>query len=260
MSVTLDEIPEAARIAWLHLRDELRALLGDDLIALWAHGGTIFPDRPRRAGDLDTYAVLERPPDRQTVRDIEAAHETIAREDGMDWDAWYVLDADARGRESPPHAFRPDRRDTSWAINRAHWLAGRYVHLHGQEPDTIVSAPTWAELELDLRRELEHLESHVAEGDDDPFEATYAIFNGSRILHAVETGNVVISKRSAGAWALEHLPPPWHSAIQAAGRAYDREATPEDSELLAAAMAPFVAMVRTRLPTVEEPSAKALPR
>lgn len=247
MSVTPAEIPQAARIAWLRLREELRGILGDDLIALWAHGGTTFPDRPRRAGDLDTYAVLERQPDLQIVRRIEAAHETIAREDGVDWDAWYVLGPDARGRESPPHAFRPDRRDASWAISRAHWLAGRYVHLHGQEPDTIVPAPTWAELEVDLRHELEHLESHVAEGDNDTFEATYAIFNGSRILHADETGNVVISKRSAGAWALEHFPRRWHPAIRAADRAYDAEATPEDAELLAAAMAPFVAMVRTRL-------------
>lgn len=251
MSVSLDEIPEVARSAWIRLRDELHKILGNDLVALWAHGGTTFPDRPRRSGDLDTYAVLDHPPGKQTWRSIEEAHAIIGREDGVDWDAWYVLAHDARRREFPHHAFRQGRRDTSWAIHRAHWHAGQYVCLYGREPDKIVPAPTCPEIEGDLRGELEHLERHVANGDDDPFEATYAIFNGSRILHAVETGNVVLSKRSAGAWALERLPRRWHAAIQAAGRAYDAEATPEDAEVLRTAMAPFVAMVRTRLPTLE---------
>jgi hypothetical protein len=260
VSVSLDEIPEVARIAWVRLRDELQAILGNDLVALWAHGGTTFPDHPRPSGDLDTYAVVDRQPNEQTVRRIEEAHATIAREDGVDWDAWYVLEDDARRSEIPRHAFRSGRRDTSWAIHRAHSLAGRYVHLHGVEPRGIVPAPSWAELEVDLRRELEHLERHVAEGDNDPFEATYAIFNGSRIVHAVETGNVVISKRSAGAWSLEHLPSRWHAAIRAAGRSYDGKATAKDAELLRTAMAPFVAMVRKRLPALEEPSGDALPR
>jgi hypothetical protein len=259
MSVALDEIPEVARIAWVRLRDELRAILGSNLAAMWAHGGTTFPDRPRRPGDLDAHVVLERSPDAPSSQSIQDAHERIGAEHGVDWDTWYVLAADARRSDSPPHAFLAGRRDTAWALHRAHWLAGRYVHLYGLKPGTIVPAPTWAELELDLRRELEHLERHVAERETDPNEATYAIFNGSRILHGVETGDVVISKRSAGAWALEHLPPRWHAAIHAAGRAYDAQATPEDAELLSAAMAPFVAMVRQRLPAREEPS-EDLPR
>lgn len=256
MSVSLDEIPEVARIAWVRLRDELRVILGDDLVALWAHGGTTFPDRPRRAGDLDTYAVVARPPDKQTSRRIDDVHAAIAGEHGVEWDAWYVLAEDALRPESPRHAFRAGRRDTSWAINRAHWLAGRYVQLSGREPSETVPAPSWAELEVDLARELEHIERHVVEGDNDPYEATYAIFNGSRILHAVQTGNVVISKRSAGAWGLEHLPARWHAAIHAARRAYDAQATPKDAEVLSTAMAPFVAMVRKRLRALEEPPAK----
>ena len=260
MSVSLDEIPEVAKIAWVRLRDQLQVILRNDLIALWAHGGTTFPDAPRRPGDLDTYAVLDRRPDETTVRRIDEVHDLIARDEGVDWDAWYVLAGDAHRSQSPRHAFRAGRRDTSWAIHRAHWLAGRYVHLLGREPGEVVPGPTWAELEVDLSRELEHIERHVVEGDTDPFEATYAIFNGSRILHAVETGNVVMSKRSAGAWSLEHLPDRWHPAIHAAGRAYDAPATPDDAELLATAMAPFVAMVRKRLQMLEQPSAEAVPR
>jgi hypothetical protein len=249
MSVPLDEIPEVARAAWVRLRDEVHMILGNDLVALWAHGGTTFPDRPRRPGDLDTYAVLEHLPGEQTSRSIDEVHALIGRENGVDWDAWYILADDARRPEVPRHAFRDGRLDSSWAIHRAHWHSGQYVHLYGPEPDTIVPVPTWAEIEVDLRRELEHLERHVADGDNDPFEATYAIFNGSRIVHAVETGNVVMSKRSAGGWALGNLPRRWHAAIHAADRAYDAQATPEDTEVLRTEMAPFVAMVRSRLPT-----------
>jgi len=104
------------------------------------------------------------------------------------------------------------------------------------------------------------MERHIVEGDTDPHEATYAILNGSRILHSIETEDVAISKREAGAWALEHLPALWHAALRAATRAYSGQATSEDIVLLATEMAPFVAMVRERLPaTLDEPAPKGLP-
>lgn len=260
MSVSLDEIPEIARVAWLRLRDELQVILGEDLMAMWAHGGTTFSAGQPHSGDLDTYIILTRPPDQQTVQRIEDAHAAIARHDGVDWDAWYVLADDARRAEAPRHAYREGRRDTSWAVHRAHWLAGRYVHLYGPEPAEIVQAPTWPELEVDLSRELEHIERHIVEGDTDPFEATYAILTGSRILHAIKTRNVVLSKRAAGMWALQHLPARWHPALYAAGRAYDAQATPQDAALLATDMAPFIVMVRECLPAIEEPPSEARPR
>jgi len=250
VTISLDPSPVAVQ-AWTRLRDEILAILGDDLVALWAYGGSIFPDRPRRLGDLDTFAVLEGTPDERTVRALERIHSEVERENGVDLDIWYVLAADARESEPPPHAFEPGRRATEWAINRAHWFAGAYIELHGRRANQLVLAPTWPEIETALSRELEHLERHVVEGDDDAFEATYAIWNGSRILHAIETRDVAISKRSAGMWALEHLPPRWHDAIHAADHAYDGTATPEDEVKLRRDMAPFVAMVRERLPLVE---------
>jgi hypothetical protein len=112
-----------------------------------------------------------------------------------------------------------------------------------------VRPPTPRELRYALDRELEHLERHVAEGDaDDPDEATYAIWNGARILYTLATGNPVVSKRSAGEWALSELPTRWHAAIRAAGRAYDGLGTAADREVLQAAMGPWVRMVRRRLP------------
>ena len=260
MTVSLDHLPIAAAQAWARLRDEARTVLGDDLTALWGYGGTIFPDRSRRLGDLDTVAVLERVPDERTTRTLERAHAEIAREHGIEWDVWYVLATDAALGDPPPHALAPDRRLTSWAIDRAHWHSGCYVHLSGRRPEETVLAPTWPEIEAALSRELEHLERHVEEGDDDPSEATYAIWNGSRILYAIETGDVAISKRAGGMWALDHLPGSWHDAIRAANRAYDGEATPQDAEVLRATVAPFVAMVRERLPVADPRPAGSRPR
>jgi hypothetical protein len=259
-SVPLEQLPEPARIAWTGLRNELEAILGDDLVAMWAYGGTVAIGGPPRPADLDTYVIVRRPIDDQTAETIEGMHAIIAEHMGVEWDAWYVLEDDARRPESPHHAYRPDRRDTSWAINRAHWLAGRYVLLCGREPAEIVPRPAWPQLEVDLDRELEHLEAHVAAGDTDPYEATYAILNGSRILRALETGDVAISKREAGDWGLEHLPDRWHTALRAASRAYDNQASSEDTDLLARQMAPFVAAVRERLAPVAPRADDAEPR
>ena len=226
------------------LRDGLRDILGDDLVAMWAHGGTVASARSRQA-DLDTYVVLSRPPDEATRKRIEAVQDAIEADVGVEWDNWYILADDATQSRPPAHAFRDDRIDQSWAIQRAYWLAGRYWSLHGVSPDAMVPTPTSAEIAADLREELEHLERHVAAGDyTDPYEATYAILNSCRILHSLETQDVVISKREAGSWALKHLPDRWHPLLRAAMRNYDTEATPEEVQLLAAGMAPFVAMVR----------------
>jgi hypothetical protein len=258
--VLLQDLPIFARTAWLALRDELRHILRDDLVAMWAYGGMLAVDDRARAGDLDTYLILACRPDEATTQAIEDAHKAIADEHGVEWDAWYVLADEARGTEPPRHAWHEGRRDTSWAINRAHWLAGRYVSLHGPEPAELVRAPSWEELETELSRELEHIERHVVEGDTDPIEATYAILNGSRILYAAETRSVVISKRAAGTWALEHLPARWHPALWAAARTYDGRPADGDAALLAGEMAPFVAFVRERMPRTDERPKDALPR
>jgi hypothetical protein len=268
VSIAIDVLPPVAASAGLRLRDELLAILGGDLVGMWLHGGTTFRDRPARLGDLDICAVIataapnERTPRRWRAdagsrpSRIKAAEERIATEHGVDLDTLYLLADEASGSALPPAAFDRSRREIAWAVYRAHWLAGQYVQLHGAAPETLVVPPTTAELRRALDRELEHLERHVLEGDAaDPYEATYAIWNASRILHTLETGNPVISKRSAGVWALDYLPDRWHEAIRAAGRSYDGVATAADHAVLREAMGPFVAMVRERLPARRGPSA-----
>jgi hypothetical protein len=248
MSIPIEQVPSAARDAWLRLRDQLVAILGDDLVAVWAYGGTVSAPDGVPMGDLDTFVVVRRAIDGGIARAIETRQAAIAEDAGIEWDTWYVVEADARRREQPRHAFR-DRLNESWAIDRAHWLAGRYVLLHGSDPADIVPAPSSEEIAAALHGEVEHLERHVEAGDTDPYEATYAFLNGSRIVRAAETGDVAISKREAGAWGAEHLGARWLPAVEAARRAYDGQASPADTDLLAREMAPFVAMVRQRLTT-----------
>jgi len=247
MTIAIEEVPNAvARDAWTRLRDDLATILGDDVVAMWAYGGTVTAPSTAPLGDLDTFVVVRRPVDAARAQAIEEEQAGIATETGVDWDTWYVTEEAARQPAMHRHAWR-DRLNESWAIDRAHWLGGRYVLLHGAEPAGLVPEPSQIELDEALRAEVEHLERHVEAGDTDPFEATYAFLNGSRIVRALETGDVVISKREAGPWGLEHLPDRWRPALDAALRAYDHQATPGDESLLASEMAPFVAMVRERL-------------
>ena len=244
--IPIEGVPGVARTAWTRLRDELVAILGDNLMAVWAFGGTASAGATDAFGDLDTFVVVRRPVDASSVTTIDEAQEVIARETGVEWDTWYVTDEAARRPGMLSHAWR-DRINETTAIDRAHWLGGRFILLYGAEPAEIVPPPTAAEIDTALRAEVEHLERHVEAGDTDPYEATYAFLNGSRIVRAIETGDVVISKREAGPWGLEHLPDGWHPALQAAMRAYERQSSPEDEALLASEMAPFVAMVREHL-------------
>jgi hypothetical protein len=257
----IETLTATTRAAALRFRDDLLDILDGDLIALWVHGGRTFRDASAVGGDLDICAVVdglpaeERSPRRWNrdptsrparVRQTEAA---IAKAFGLDLDTTYLLGSEVGARRLPTAAFARSRHVNDWAIQRAHWHAGKYVSLYGKRPEDLALPPTTPEIRRALDRELEHLERHVQEGDAaDPFEATYAIWNGCRILRSLATGDPVVSKRSAGAWGIAHLARRWHPVIRAAGRAYDGRATHDDRVVLQADMAPFVRMVRRHLP------------
>ena len=266
-------LPPTALSAAEHLRSALLSVLGRDLVAMWVDGGTTFPDRPLTTGDLDVSIVLadvtpdERDPNLwrsdPTSRPsrVIAERRAVERAHGYDIDANELVLDEMGGHDRPGAAFVSARRLNVWPIVRAHWLAGQYVHLHGLRPEDLVVAPTAEDLRRSLSREVEHLERHVHEGDAaDPYEATYAVCTGCRVLYALATGSPVVSKRSAAAWGRANLPERWHAAIDAAGRAYDGAASPEDHELLRRTMPSFVEMVRGHLPLSKPRAPGQLPR
>jgi hypothetical protein len=262
VSIPIHELSDVTRAASSRMHDAAVAVLGGDVVAVWVDGGSTFADRPRnRTSDVDMVVVVgcvdadERRPDSwrpdpaSRPSRLGVAQDALAAELGVAYDVEYLVESEVGTGALPSEAFAVDRVRVMWPVVRAHWLAGQYVHLAGRRPEELVVAPTRAELVRALDREVEHLERHVYEGDAaDPYEATYAVVNGCRVLYTLATGSPVISKRSAGEWGLDHLAEQWHPVLRAAGRAYDDEATAGDHDLLREAMAPFVAMVRTQVP------------
>jgi hypothetical protein len=259
----MDHLPDYAASAADRFRQDLLAIFASDLVAIWMHGGTTFDDRSRVRGDIDLAVILSNLGadeqrarvwrDDPTSRPYRASQLPKAFRNELDlgFDVTYMVVSEDSRLVAP--AFFARRQGPPSAVERAHWLAGQYVLVHGQFPEELVQPPTEAELAHELDREIEHLERHVYEGDaNDPYEATYAVWNGCRVLHTLATGSPVLSKRSAGAWGLQHLPERWHPVIRAAGRSYDGEATAEDLNLLRDTMAPFVEMVRSHLPAPAE--------
>jgi hypothetical protein len=260
MPVPLTALPDGAVALAAAVRQTLESILGDDLVALWLHGGTTFADRPRVTGDLDVCAVVgtvtadEREPDLwskdATSRPYRIAAEidALARARDASVDLVFLLASDPA-----TNTFFVRHPNTSWPVLFAHLLRGQYVPVLGPEPHELLQPPTDAELRYALDREIEHLERHVHDGDNnDPYECTYAFFNGCRILHTLATGSPVLSKRSGGDWGLANLPARWHPAIEAAGRNYDGVATDEDKALLRHDMPPFVAFVREHLAPTDD--------
>ena len=247
MSIPLESLPDDLRLACTRLRDELGSLLGPELVALWAYGAAIRPDRPRRLGDVDTHGVLRSTPDQHTAAKIDELHEEVARELGVELDSWYILEADARGAQPPRHAVQKELVDGWWSLHRAHWVAGEYVVLHGCPAADLVRPPTWPEIEDGLRYELAFITSFVEEGKSDSGHAAYAISNACRIIYSLSHRDVVISKRAATLWALEHMPASWQPAIRAAIRVYDAEDDDDDARVLKTSMQTIVAAAQGRL-------------
>lgn len=247
MSVILDELPAVVRNACVELCDQLAELVGDELVALWTFGAVTFPDRPKRLGDLDTYGVLVSRPDSELAAAIDEIHESIAQTCGVEWDSWYVIVSDARRIEPPPHALRAQLVDEAWALHRAHWLAGRYVMLYGRHPLDFVQRPDWDQLRHGLLGEVRYIENFVHSNRNDAGHAAFAIWNGCRIIYSLETRDVVVSKRAAGEWALDHLPGSWNAGLRAARRVYDGDTRKGDEVVLQTLMPEVVAAARARI-------------
>ena len=166
------------RSAFEALRDELVRLLGEDLVALWGYGAAVSPEPPVRLGDLDTHGVLAWPPASDVSAEIDAIRRRVDAEHGVELDSWYILLEDAQGGEPPAHILKAELIDTSWALHRSHWLAGRYVLLHGLPPGDVVQQPAWDDVVPALSYEL----ADLGRGTASRHEPAVRVIRGAQLL------------------------------------------------------------------------------
>ncbi len=198
-------------------------ILGAKLHALYIYGAVTFPET-QRSGDVDFSAILAVSPTDAERAGLLALHERLAREVpplGTDLDGYYVLLEDARQAERPHHVLFPELVDDSWALHRAHMLAGRVAVLHGPEPRAVLLPPTRAEIDEALDGELDYVRSHLEQYPD------YCVLNLCRLLYSWGTGDVVTSKAAAAAWARRRFVA-WKTLIDLAISSYAKQATPGD--------------------------------
>lgn len=217
---------EIRELCWA-FRDGLRDVLRDGLHAVYVYGAVTFPETTH-TGDVDFHAILSQPPTSAERAALLALHERLAAEFpplGAELDGYYILLDDARGTASPQHLLFPHLFDDSFALHRAHILAGRVIALFGPDPMTIYVAPTWTELEAALNGELAYVANHLTQ------YPAYCVLNLCRLLYSWEMRDVVTSKAASAVWALEHLPA-WRPLIGAARASYAHADTAAHRALL----------------------------
>jgi hypothetical protein len=159
---------------------------------------------------------------------------------GAALDGYYILLDDARKTSPPHHQLIPGVRDESWALHREHLRAGRCIVLWGPPPTQVYEPASWPELAAALQGELDYVQRHL---DDYP---AYCVLNLCRLMYSYQTRDVVTSKRAAGSWAREAFPQ-WRPHIEAAIKAYDRQASAQEMQLLRSEVESLFDFARQRI-------------
>jgi len=212
----------------------LQGALAAKLVGVYVYGAVTFPETTD-TGDVDFHAILATAPTEEERLAVLALHGRLAADFpplGAELDGYYILVEAARGSEPPRHLLFPHLTDNSWALHRAHILAGRVWVLLGPSPESIYVAPTWSELATALDGELDYVTRHLTQ------YPAYCVLNLCRLLYSWETRDVVTSKAAAAAWGREHFPE-WASLIDCALAAYARRATGAEDEALVSGLARF---------------------
>lgn len=211
----LDELPDPTRALCLALAERLRVALPGRLQAIYAYGAMVFRET-EHLGDLDAHVLLHAPlsqAEQHAVREVHRAL-TAAFPHVTDetLDIWYILGSEA-DLSAPRHQLDPTWVDTSWALHRAHLLAGYGIPLYGPAPRQILPAPRWQELSASLHAELAFIHDHI---DTHP---AYGVLNACRLMLSHHTRDVVFSKKASAHWAMRSFPA-WKALID---RALDGE-------------------------------------
>lgn len=231
------------------LTDGLREIFETDLVALVVYGSWLFePDAP--LDDLDAHTILSAPaaltPSRRTA--YTSLVERIKVETGIEVDGW-VVSRESLTSRAPVHLLAPPLRDESWALHRAHWLAGRARVLVGPPIDTLVHAPSPEDVADALRSELAYcVRATQAPTDEEwPLRASYVARNCCRLLATASDMNPVRSKSGAVEWALNAIPDSHRPLVEAAQRLAMRIGSRADENLVSDQVRGFLAWTRASL-------------
>ncbi|MBN1434447.1 DUF4111 domain-containing protein [Candidatus Fermentibacterales bacterium] len=236
------DIPRQLKRVAESFAEGLRSVLGDRLCAAWLHGAAVLPgDVP--TGDIDFHVLLASPLGEGERRMLEQLHDRLCSDYpplGCGMDGYYVLLDDARGSSPPRSQMWRRATDHSWALHRAHLLAGRGITLHGPEPSEIIVPPAWSELEEALESEMAYVLDHLSEYPD------YCVLQLCRIVMSHESRDVVISKSEAAEWAVSALPE-FSSLVLTARRAYPGRAMPKQRDMMLEGLPLLVRVARGRI-------------
>lgn len=205
----------------------LKAILGKKLYGVYIYGAAAFPE-VAPTGDIDFHVILKSALTPNEKTQLERLHESLARRFpplGGELDGYYILLQDAVRKTPPKSQMWKRATDNSWALHRAHILAGRCIVLYGPDPKEIYPPPTWPEIETALYGELDYVGRHLQDYPD------YCILNLCRLIYSFETKDVVISKAQASDWAIETLPQ-WRRHIELARKSYAHRSTSEDRKFM----------------------------
>ena len=207
----------------------LSAILGDRVIGVYLHGSLVFGGFDLRGSDIDFLVVIDGEVSEHEFDSLRLMHERIAASGAVlatELEGSYITKAALR-RHNPENATHPNiERGGSLAVRQHYsdWVIQRHVlREHGQA----LVGPHPTELidpieEYELRSAvLEVLTGWWVPMLDDPVHLqdrgyrAYAVLTMCRILYTLEHGTVV-SKPTAGHWAMERLPDRWAILVNTA--------------------------------------------
>lgn len=192
-----------------HVLAELRAELGDDLVAVWVHGSAVLGGFVDGRSDLDLLVVvtddverdwrsvglaLTRVAAERTALELSIIRRGLAESPAAPWP--FVLHATVDGGR---------RRETKVLLDEGRGDADLLLHLAvSRAAGATLHGPSAAELvpELDRDEVVAQIAEELAWAVDNADEG-YAVLNACRALRYAETGELV-SKVEGGEWLIHH--------------------------------------------------------
>lgn len=216
------------------LLDEVRSILGADLVGLYLYGSLSWGDFDPGSSDIDFVVATARDLPESLVARLAAMHERLGGSVQF-WahrlEGWYIPLAALR-RFDPARARHPTMGldwDFGYGSYRADWMIQLHiireqgVTVWGPPPASLIDPVTPDQLrEAALENALGFWAAQVGDDEGAPgpelewlrtreYQA-FAILTMCRILYTLETGEVV-SKPVAAGWARRALDPAWTPLI-----------------------------------------------